>query len=394
MTVCTRHNLILSAGTALAVALAAPAFAFEAEDVAGRLASILSKSGYQISWVSSSMNGDAIVLEGVSVSVVGMNEQVAFGAVVLNGVGEAEDGAYTVETVSLPDYSMEEDGIKVQITGGSLSDLYLPPDGAEKTLRSFVPYSGLALAGINVTGPGGEMFNMANLIATMNIPDGGGQADYTTVIESFTLNSAAFPEPEARATFAALGYSTVEGSLDSNGIWNPEDGRMSIDKMALQVKDAGTLDVNLDIAGYTMEFLESLQTMQKKMMEEGENENTGLAMLGLMQQITFNSAKIRFDDNSLTNKVLEFVAAQQGMKPSDIANQAKAILPFALAKLNNPEFSAQITSAVSAYLDNPQNIQISARPGTPLPFAMVIAGGMSAPEQLPSQLGVKVTANQ
>lgn len=394
MSVCLRNSFIFSASAALAFGLVGHAAALEAEDVASRLSSALANSGYQISWASASMNGDAVVLEGVKAGVAGMDEQAELGAIVLNGVEEADNGAITVDMATLSDYELEEDGFKVTISGASMSDLVLPADGAEKTLRSIVPYTGLALGGINVAGPDGEIFNMSNLTATMNIPEDGGQADYTSKIESFTLNSAAFPEPEARAAFAALGYSVVEGSMDSFGVWNPDDGRMTIDKMAIDVKEAGTLDFNMDIAGYTMEFIESLQSMQKKMMEDGEDESTGIAMLGLMQQITFNSAKIRFDDNSLTNKILEFVAAQQGMKPSDIANQAKAILPFALAQLNNPEFTAEITAAVSAYLDNPQSIEVSAKPGTPLPIAMLIAGGMSAPENLPNQLGVKVTANQ
>ena len=394
MTVCYRMLPLIAASAALSASLVAPALAFEAEDVASRLASSLSNSGYSVSWASSSMNGDSIVLEGVKVGVAGMVDTVEVGAVVLNGVVEADDGAYTVNLVSLPNYSIEEDGFKVSMSGASLSDVVLPPNGAEKTLRTLVPYSGMTLATINVTGPDGEIFNMSNLSAVMKFPDDGGQANYTSTVESFSLNSASFPEPEARAVFAALGYSVVEGSLDSYGIWNLEDGRMTVDRMALRVKDAGTIDFNLDIAGYTLEFLDSLQTMQKKMMEDGGDENTGLAMLGLMQQITFNSAKIRFDDASLTGKVLEFVAAQQGMKPADIANQAKAILPFALAQLNNPEFTAETTAAVSAYLDKPESIEISANPGTPLPIAMLIAGGMSAPEQLPNQLGVKVKANQ
>ncbi len=394
MIVCSPTKTLLAASTALSIFCISPAFAFEGEDVANRLVSVLENSGYAISWASSSVNGDAIVLEGVKAGMAGLDEQVEVGAVVLNGVAETDDGTYTVEMVSLPDYSKEKDGIKVSLSGASLSDLVLPPEGAEKTMRSIVPYSGFSLASVNVVGPDGKIFDMSNLGATMNIPDDGGQADFTTIIEEFTLNSASFPEAEARAVFAALGYSVVEGSMDSHGTWNPDDGRMIIDKMALDVKEAGTLDFNLDIGGYTLEFVESLQTMQKKMIEEGENENTGLAMLGLMQQITFHTAKIRFDDNSLTNKVIQFVADQQGMKPSDIVNQAKAILPFALAQLNNPEFTAQITAAVSAYLDDPQSIEISADPGTPLPIAMLVAGGMSAPEQLPSQLGVKVTANE
>lgn len=394
MTARLRNLPVLSTGIVLAIGLAGQAFAFEADAVATRLSDTLAKSGYQVSWAAMSVNGNAIVLEGVRASVIGLDDSIELGAVVLNGVAEDASGAYTIENVSLPDYSMEEDDIKVSMSGMSMHNLVLPPEGAEKTLRSIVPYSGMKLASINVTGPGGEILNMSNLEAMMNIPNDGSQADYTTTIEAFTVNSAAFPEAEARAAFAALGYSTIQGSLDSNGVWNPDDGRMTVDKMALTVEDAGTLDINLDIAGYTYEFIESMQAMQKKMIEEGENQNTGLAMLGLMQQITFNSAKVRFDDNSLTNKVLEFVAMQQGMKPSDIANQAKAVLPFALAKLNNPEFATEVTLAVSTFLDNPGSIEVIANPGTPLPIALLIAGGMNAPEQLPVQLGVKVVANR
>ena len=393
MTACFRRVSVLSASALFTLCLSSSAFAFESGDVAKRLSERLSTLGYNITWDGVTMSGDTIVLENVKAGLAGVGEEAQIGAVMLQGVSD-DGGTYTVDTVSLPDYKKEKDGITLSVSGAALTGLVLPPDGAEKTMRSAVPYSGFYIGGVNVTGPGGEMFSLSKLDATLDIPDGGNEATFKSLIENFKLNSAAFPDPQARAGFAALGYSTVEGSMDSFGTWTLDDGRMAINRMALIVNDAGTLDINLDIGGYTMEFLESMQAIQKKMMEEGENENTGLAMLGLMQQITFHSAKIRFDDNSLTNKVLEFVAAQQGMKPSDIANQAKAILPFALAQLNNPEFATQVTMAVSAYLDNPQNIEVNANPGTPLPVALLIAGGMSAPENLPNQLGVKVLANQ
>ena len=81
-----------------------------------------------------------------------------------------------------------------------------------------------------------------------------------------------------------------------------------------------------------------------------------------MQQLTFNSASIRWDDDSLTKKVLDFVASSQGQKPEDIANQAKAIVPFLMAQLNNAELTQQVTEAVTKYLDEPKSIEISAEP--------------------------------
>jgi hypothetical protein len=118
-------------------------------------------------------------------------------------------------------------------------------------------------------------------------------------------------------------------------------------------------------------------------------------MLGLMQQLTFNSASIRFDDDSFTSKAMDYAAKMQGVKASDLANQAKAILPFLLAQLNNPEFTTQVTQAVTAYLDDPQSIEIDAKPENPVPFALIMAGAMSGtPQDLIKTLAVSVTANE
>ena len=118
-------------------------------------------------------------------------------------------------------------------------------------------------------------------------------------------------------------------------------------------------------------------------------------MLGLMQQLTFHGATIRFDDDSLTGKVLDYVARQQGAKPADIVNQAKAMLPFADgAAQQSRAASKQVTEAVGTYLDEPKSLEIRAAPASPLPFAVIAAGAMAAPKDLPKTLGVTVTANQ
>ena len=128
--------------------------------------------------------------------------------------------------------------------------------------------------------------------------------------------------------------------------------------------------------------------------EGADNSAQGLAMLGLMQQLTFNGASIRFDDDSLTNKVLDYLGKQQGVTGKDVANQAKAIVPLMMMELNNPELTQQVTAALSAFLDDPKSIEISAEPGSPVPFALLAASGMASPKDLPKTLGLTVTANQ
>jgi hypothetical protein len=118
-------------------------------------------------------------------------------------------------------------------------------------------------------------------------------------------------------------------------------------------------------------------------------------MLGLMQQLTFHTASVRFDDDSLTNKLLEFVANTQGLKPADIANQAKALAPMMLAQVvQDQALIKSVSDAVTKFLDDPKSLEITAAPGQPVPFALIAAGAMSAPQELPKTLGVTVTANE
>jgi hypothetical protein len=155
--------------------------------------------------------------------------------------------------------------------------------------------------------------------------------------------------------------------------------------------------MTFDLGGYTPDFIKAMQEMQKKMAEhpaDADNSAQGLAMLGLMQQLTFHSASLRWDDDSLTGKAIDYIAKQQNMKPEDIRNQAKAIVPFLAGQLNNPELSAQITAAVTKYLDDPQSLEIAATPAAPVPFAQIAAAAMSDPLQLTRTLGVTVSANE
>ena len=171
------------------------------------------------------------------------------------------------------------------------------------------------------------------------------------------------------------------------------DGRLNFEKMDFVADNAGTLGLKFDISGYTLDFIKGLQEATKNM--EGKPDDAqSMAMLGLMQQLSFTGASIRFDDASVTYKALDYVAKQQGAKRSDLIDQAKAILPMAAAQLGNAEFAQSLGAAVNAYLDNPKTIEIKAAPAKPVPFAIIAAGGMADPKSLIKTLGVTVTASQ
>ncbi|RWB50768.1 MAG: hypothetical protein EOQ42_26030, partial [Mesorhizobium sp.] len=228
-------------------------------------------------------------------------------------------------------------------------------------------------------------------------PADGKAMEFSGTTEKFNADLTLVEDPKSKDVINALGYQNITGNLQMEGTWQPADGKMELSKYDISVDNAGTLGMTFGLGGYTLDVIKSLQEMQKKMAaqpEGADNSAQGMAMLGVLQQLSFNSASIRFDDDSLTNKVLDYVGKQQGMSGKDIANQAKAIVPFGMAQLNNPELTAQVSAAVGKFLDDPQSLEILAEPPAAVPFALIMAGAMSNPLDLPKTLGVTVKANE
>jgi hypothetical protein len=117
-------------------------------------------------------------------------------------------------------------------------------------------------------------------------------------------------------------------------------------------------------------------------------------MLGLMQQIEINAISIEIRDDSLTNRILDFVGEQQGMNRANVIAMAKGVLPIGLAQLQDPAFAAEATAAIGQFLDDPGTLRIAAEPTSAVPVAQIMAVAMSAPQALISTLAVSITANR
>lgn len=372
------------------------AFAQDATAVADRIKAMAAKQGIVIAW--SNVTGDAasMVMEGVTVKPASEANALPIGNITLTNVTE-EDGAYTVGALTTAPFSKTEDGISVDISSFSINGLSLAAEGDTDPMAALMLYDSAELPSLSVKVADKTAFALNGLSFELTEPEDGKPLAFTGAAEKFTADLSLIEDPQSKAVIDALGYQNISGYFEMAGSWQPTDGRLTLSQNDIAIENAGTLGITFDLGGYTVDFVKSMQEMQKKMAEKpagGDNSSEGIAMLGLMQQLTFNGASVRIDDNSLTGKVLAYVAAQQGQKPADIANQAKAILPFLLAQINNPDLAAQASAAVNAYLDDPQNIEIAAAPPAPVPFAQIMAGAMSNPMDLTKSLGVKVTANQ
>ncbi|MGN6464781.1 MAG: hypothetical protein ACTHLP_04760 [Rhizobiaceae bacterium] len=371
------------------------AHAADPADVANRLKDLFSKQEVDLQWKSVGGGDQSMTLSGVTAGAAGLKERAEIGDVTLTGISEQGDD-YVIGNVSLPGYATESEGAAVSMKDISIAGLRLPPPDSTDPLDSVMLYDKATVGEISVKREGRQVFDLVDFHVDVTQPKDDQPLKFDGAAERFTADLSGVDDPKAKAAIEALGYQQVDGSFAMAGSWAPKTGEASLDTYKLTVKNAGAMDISLKMSGYTPEFIRSLHAIRKKIAEAPQDQKTAqsMALLGLFQQLSFGSATIRFDDDSLTGKIMDYVAAQQGTQRGDVANEAKAVLPFALARLKNPDLTAAITKAVSTYLDDPKNLAIVAAPPNPVPLALIAAGAMGAPQQLPETLGVKVIANQ
>ena len=386
--------------TALALstflASGAPALALDADNFAARLKSVLADTqGIEIVWSQITPSGEDIVLDGVSLGARGEDDTIELGQLTFQDVSEV-DGGYRVGLVALPRYALEEDDFQIELRDMTLSGLIIPGEEPSGPFGEMMLYEHAELDGASVRIADKELLRLEGLDVHVTLPEEDEGLTFTGGARRFSVDLTAADMVDAAATADALGLARFSGTLELAGSWKAQDGLASLERYDLTIEDAGLLAVSATISGYTPEFLKSLQEIQAKLADASQEERSthGLAMLGLMQQLNFHDAQIRFSDDSLTGRVLDYFAERQGTNAAELAKQVKLLLPMALAQLNEPDFTQATTEAVSRFLDNPQNITIRLQPAEPVPFAAVAAGAVASPASLIDQLAVTVSANE
>lgn len=381
------------------LSLSGSAFALDGAAVIAKLNAAYAYSGSEITYDSIDADGDTVTLTGAGFKAA-TGKAAKIGDVTMEGVEETDDGGYYVETVSFPDVNLNEDQTIVTAKDLQLSGLTIPGNPSGSTIDSLVLYESASSGPVTVNVKGKDVFSVTETSANLTRQDGDAGFDFDANLTGIKANLSDVEDAKARDTIQKLGLSDVSGDIGLKGSWTLADGKFTLEEYAFDFADIGKLNMSLDISGYTLEFMKALQeatkTAQEKAGEanaEQANQALGLAMMGLVQQLTFNGASIRFEDDSITSRLLDYFGEEQGVTGEQLAQSLKGMAPLMLAQLNIPELQNQIAAAVNTYLDDPKSLTVSAKPANPVPFPMIMGAAMGAPNTIPQVLGVTVTAN-
>jgi hypothetical protein len=134
--------------------------------------------------------------------------------------------------------------------------------------------------------------------------------------------------------------------------------------------------------------------MEASTNKEAAQQAQMLALFGLLQQLTFNSAEVSFTDAGITKRGLSYAGKQQGVNGDQMAMMLKGMVPLVVAQWNIPSLQNSLSSALNSFLDNPKSFTLTAQPPAPVPLPMILGAAQAAPNTLPDVLGVTVSANQ
>ena len=385
---------ILAAGTALSLLFGSAAMAADANAVAERIKVLYAKQGGELSFANVEANGSDIVLQGTTIKLPTVDEkETAIGDVTLQNVQDAPDGGYSIEQVTVPDLAVASEAgknDKAEIKGLVMQNLHIPPETAKGPLDSMIMYDKLKIDEILFGTPGKDGAAMKGFDISLDTSNKAEKISYVWTI----ANIDAAYETDGKNPLAALDMNTFNGSLTSKGSWSPASGDTSLDQLELQAKELGTINITGSFGGYDLAFLEAVQKTQENMSKaDADKDAAGLAILGLAEQLNVKNLSIRFDNDSLTQKVLDYYGKQQGADGKQLGQQMKMMVPLMATQLKSPEFAQQLKAASDKFFDDPKSLTISASPDQPVTFASIVATASLDPTKLIQLLKVGIDAN-
>ena len=372
----SRAVALFLSGVAL-VAVTLPAGAIEAEPAAQALAAALTgDSKAKVSFDSARDEGGNIRIEGLSVADGDGDGTVRFANAVIQAPTEGGNGIFETPSITFSDGAISGKS-KGSIAAATLTGVtVLDPEEVKET----GPGKGLLFATAEArdlkiarNNQPGEVTVARVFVEVRNVVDNVPQ-DSRGTVEDIILPPEFFAEGKFKPQ--AIGYDKLTLDVSWDGLRDLAAKTMTIRDFKLSLQDGG----DFSVTGIMGNLPEPSQL----------NDPNASSKAGATEVHTMT---IRYDDKSLAGRVMDMLAAQQGITREAYAEQIAGAMPFLLAALNNPEFQNEVAGALGAFLKDPQSLTLKLEPTAPVSGQDIMGIMQSSPQTLPDKLNASVTAN-
>lgn len=316
----------------------------------------------------------------------------------LKGVTQKEEGLYEIANADFT-------GAKVEVTAKNVQNLSIdiPAAHAEgwyfkaagenptplDTLRANMNVARKMSSGKVTVSAAGQTFVADGYESTWDGDPQTGAGTFSFDSGNVNLPASALALADQQGMLKQLGFGDLNVRISG-------DGKLDINKdtlgfnmnMAYAVKEAGTVKMSVGATDVPVAAYAELKEAQ-----EAGTEPDFTAMMPQLQNVSVNGFTFRFEDASITAKLLPMIAAMQGTTKEALVANAGAMAQMGLMSLNNPEFTGKVVNAVNSFLKDPKSITIALKPAAPLKVQEIMTLNPQNPGEAITKLGVSVTAN-
>ena len=180
---------------------------------------------------------------------------------------------------------------------------------------------------------------------------------------------------EIRQVLNRLGFTEFTIDFGIYADWDEASETLLFDGMHVSIAGAGLIEASFELGGIT-----------RAMMDDPEAVDDA-AILG----ISLNWAEIRVRDESVADRLFQWTAEGNDIPAEQYRREFIAGLPVILGLTIDRSIALEISPTLQAFLREPSELVISARPETPVPLATIMETVDGSPFALLGLLGVALT---
>ncbi len=302
-------------------------------------------------------------------------------------VGSASFTGVTVDVTS-KDFSFTVAMPESSAEGWFIRELGDNPTPLETMLSASTLANKMTGGKITITAMG-QTVTADGLESTWDGDPNTGSGSYTMKLVNIAIPESIIALADQGGMLKQLGYTSLSFDISGGGKVEMNKEMVNYDvNFGIAGRDMAALKFNVNAGDIPLAVFAELQNAQK-----AGKEPDFAALMPQIQNITLSGLSFRFEDASLTKKLLPMLAAMQGMDEKTLVASAGPMMQLGLMQLQNEAFAKQASAAVNSFLNDPKSITITAAPAAPVKVSDIMAMNPNAPGEAITKLGVSVSAN-
>ena len=404
------------------------AWAVDPNAFTSRLQESTKQSDFSISSTKSEADGNDIVLRDVTIKVQGErnigeqtdqsspsdkqskepDENVSPTAAIVfdkidslrfKNVTEDQDGNYYAENVSIPALKGTISEVTFNLKDISFTKIRLASEKNKDPLFLYFPYESLAIGQIYSSYQDQIFLNVEALKAIYLWQPDRKRMDLVHSVKSLSYEPDKIYKPVEYKWIKDLGYDKLSGSLNFHANWDSDNGKFVADHNEITIDNAGKLEFSINLDGITEDLINNVYKIQNAKQQKTSNQTDDdnaktLILLGIVQQLKIGNINLRYEDNSLVNRILDYYAKQNTVTRDDFIKQILESWSLIGAKVDDPEFIKSTSEQIEIFLHNPKSLSISATPEAAVPLPIAYMAAVTSGAKFIDLFKIKVDANK